>query len=224
MTKDMRPYYEHVVLVGLPCVGKGEHVKVIKANGMENATLIEMGALVRAEIASGSLLGKKVAAETWSGNLLADKYITKLIEKYNFKQDMIFDGYPRTPVQAREYINKTDELDKYFVESDTNTMVIYIKAKPETVEYRMGLRLKSMEAAGKTIRKDDQLDVLRGNRIPAFNKNAPEVLRYFEKRGAYVLELNGDEDILAPDNAGGLERRVKDITGFMNDCRKLHVR
>jgi adenylate kinase len=86
----------NLIFLGYPASGKGTVAK-----GLSGFNQISTGDLLRAEIASGSALGKEISEIINKGNLVNDQMALKLIQA-NFKpnQSYIFDGFPRTLKQA----------------------------------------------------------------------------------------------------------------------------
>ena len=91
--------------MGPPGAGKGTMTKRLVEDF--NYKLICAGDLLRAEKASGSELGKKIASIIDQGNLVPDAMITKIIydeirKPVGIGKYFLIDGYPRTKKQATE--------------------------------------------------------------------------------------------------------------------------
>ena len=93
----------NIILCGAPGSGKGTQSDLIaKKYGLQH---LSTGDVLRAEIKSGSELGKEIDALISKGNLVPDHKMNHLIEHYldTLPADckgIIFDGFPRTVVQA----------------------------------------------------------------------------------------------------------------------------
>ena len=73
-----------------------------------------MGDILRAEIASGSALGRSAQAVISRGGLLPDESLVDLMRNALEPlrgQSVIFDGYPRRPSQAQALDRMLEELD-----------------------------------------------------------------------------------------------------------------
>jgi adenylate kinase len=93
----------NIVLFGPPAAGKGTQAKrLVSGRGMVQ---LSTGDMLRAAKASGSDLGKRVAAVMDAGQLVSDEIVIDLIEERLPQAEAaggaIFDGFPRTPAQAR---------------------------------------------------------------------------------------------------------------------------
>jgi len=97
----------NLVIFGPPGAGKGTQSKFIVKK--YNLYQLSTGELLRKEIINKTKLGLEISSIMNSGNLVSDKIASDLIEKFisnnNFKNRIIFDGYPRNENQA-ENLNK----------------------------------------------------------------------------------------------------------------------
>lgn len=90
-----------IVLMGVPGAGKGtQAAKLVEALDYKH---ISTGDVLRAEIASGSELGQKVSAIIDNGDLVSDEMMVSILKQAisGTDQGIIFDGFPRTVVQAQ---------------------------------------------------------------------------------------------------------------------------
>jgi adenylate kinase len=91
-----------LVLIGPPGAGKGTQAKrLVERYGIPQ---LATGDMLRAARAAGSELGKQVAHIMDHGGLVSDDIVNALIQQRlddpSTKMGAIFDGYPRTLVQA----------------------------------------------------------------------------------------------------------------------------
>ena len=92
----------NLILFGPPAAGKGTQAKrLVDERGYVQ---LSTGDMLRAARASGSELGKRVAAIMDSGSLVSDEIVNELIDDQlkarKGAPGFIFDGYPRTLAQA----------------------------------------------------------------------------------------------------------------------------
>ena len=102
----------NIVIFGPPGAGKGTQSNIIKKK--YNLYQLSTGELLRNEIKNNTMLGKEISSTINSGNLVSDEIVKDLIENYvsndSYKDNLIFDGYPRNLAQAK---NLNDLLNKY---------------------------------------------------------------------------------------------------------------
>ncbi|HRZ42559.1 MAG TPA: nucleoside monophosphate kinase, partial [Bacteroidales bacterium] len=92
----------NIALFGPPGAGKGTQSKMLLEK--YNLTYIATGDMLRTEIAEGSELGLLARSVIDRGQLVSDEIIVQMIEKkISTNPDtkgFLFDGFPRTVVQA----------------------------------------------------------------------------------------------------------------------------
>ena len=92
----------NIVIFGPPGAGKGTQSKFIVKK--YNLYQLSTGELLRNEIINKTKLGLEISSTINSGNLVSDEIASDLIEKYisnnDYKNRIIFDGYPRNKAQA----------------------------------------------------------------------------------------------------------------------------
>ncbi len=90
-----------IVLMGPPGAGKGTQAKrLVEQFGM---THLSSGDIFRAEKASGSELGNKLAEYMSTGKLVPDEIVVEMMAKAITECDeggLLLDGFPRTVAQA----------------------------------------------------------------------------------------------------------------------------
>jgi adenylate kinase len=92
----------NLILFGPPAAGKGTQAKRLVET--RNMVQLSTGDMLRAAIASGSELGKRVEGVMQRGELVTDEIVVALIEERLPEAEAaggaIFDGFPRTLAQA----------------------------------------------------------------------------------------------------------------------------
>ena len=164
----------NIALFGPPGAGKGTQSK--KLLEKYNLTYISTGDMLRSEIAEGSDLGLKAKSIIEKGGLVDDELIIQLIEKKiktnPDSRGILFDGFPRTTVQA--YILEGLLLK---MNSSLNCMVSLEVNQDELIK-RMLLRAKDSGRA------DDTLDVIKV-RLQEYETKTKPVADFYAKKNKY---------------------------------------
>ena len=120
----------NIVIFGPPGAGKGTQSKFIV--NKFNLFQLSTGDLLRNEIKNKSKLGSEISSIMNSGELVSDNIVNNLIEKFisndTYKNKIIFDGYPRTIIQAE---NLDVLLKKY---NQKINIVLKLSVSLETVK------------------------------------------------------------------------------------------
>ncbi len=92
-----------IVLIGPPASGKGTFARLIGETFSLSTT--STGAILRAEAAKGTALGRQASALTDKGQLAPDEMILCLVAEWLEQQGdaWVFDGFPRTLTQGRMF-------------------------------------------------------------------------------------------------------------------------
>ncbi len=178
----------NIILCGAPGSGKGTQSDIIvKKYGLQH---LSTGDVLRAEIKSGSELGKELDAIISKGNLVPDQKMIDLIENFiaslpKDSKGVIFDGFPRTVEQAEAL---TELLKKYHLEAVMLDMFVE--------EQELIARLLNR---GKTSgRADDNIDTIK-QRLQVYKDVTKPVATYYLHHGNYFA-INGNntmEDVFA---------------------------
>ena len=176
----------NIILCGAPGSGKGTQSSfVTEKYGLQH---LSTGDVLRAEIASGSELGKQIDALISQGNLVPDEMMYGVIENYisslpKDSKGMIFDGYPRTVAQAESL---TELLKKYNMEA----IMIDLLVDEQLLIQRL------IERGKVSGRADDNLNTIR-HRIAVYHNQTEPIAHYYLHHGNYcpVNGNHGMEDV-----------------------------
>ena len=173
-----------IVLVGPPGAGKGTQA-VLLAKHLK-VCHISTGEMIRAEIASGSELGKRVKAVNDRGDLVSDELMKEIVAHRlgaaDCRSGFLLDGYPRTVGQVAHFddILKTlnVSLDRVLVFAVPNAVLL------ERVKNRAGTAPK-----GTGSRADDQESVAK-RRLEVYEAQTAPLIDLMRARGI-VKEVDG---------------------------------
>ena len=173
----------NLIIFGPPGAGKGTQSKYI-ANKY-NLYQLSTGELLRNEIKNKTELGSKISSIINSGELVSDEIVSNLIEKFisnnNYKNKIIFDGYPRTLSQAK---NLDNLLNKYKQKID---IVLKLSVNLETVKKRI------LERQTQENRADDN-EGIAIKRYRTYEKSSDPVINYY-KQSNLLKVVNGEAGI-----------------------------
>ena len=126
----------NIIIFGPPGAGKGTQSKYI----VNKYKLFQLstGEYLRKEIKNQTDLGIQIKSIVNSGSLVSDDIVSKLIESIisqdEYKNRIIFDGYPRNIAQAK---NLDNLLKKYDQKID---LVLNLSVKLDTIKKRISGR------------------------------------------------------------------------------------
>ncbi len=173
----------NIILCGAPGSGKGTQSAFISQKyGVQH---LSTGDVLRAEIASGSELGKKIEALISKGNLVPDDMMYGVIENYlsHLPADCkgtIFDGYPRTVAQA-------ESLTELLRKNGMDAIMIDLLVDEQLLIQRL------IERGKVSGRADDNLNTIR-HRIAVYHSQTEPIALYYLHNGNYCA-VNGNHNM-----------------------------
>lgn len=172
----------NLILFGPPGAGKGTQAKrLVTERGMMQ---LSTGDMLRAAKASGSELGRTVAAVMDAGHLVSDEIVIALIaEKLDERPaaGAIFDGFPRTVAQA-EALDALLESRGQRIDS-----VIRLMVDEQALLARITRRFEDQG------RPDDNPETFK-TRLDAYIRQTRPLLPYYEKHGC-LTEIDGETSV-----------------------------
>ena len=199
----------NVIIFGPPGAGKGTQSDFIVSR--YNLFKLSTGDLLRKEINKKSLLGIKITSIVNSGSLVSDDIMNNLIESVisnkDYKNRIIFDGYPRNLSQAQN-------LNKLLLKYDQKiNLVLRLKVSLDIIKKRITGRVICSKC-GKIYNKhfnlppinsncchedvlkkrdDDNMDVAI-KRYETYEKSTEPVLDFYRKMDL-IKDINGEDEI-----------------------------
>jgi adenylate kinase len=201
-----------VILFGPPGAGKGTQAERLTARfGFEH---LSSGDVLRAERASGTELGKKVAGYMDAGALVPDGIIIEVIIARVLasggQAGVLLDGFPRTLPQA-EQLDKALALtgkkvdlvlsmrvpDELIVERITGRRMCPSTGKIYHVKY-LPPKVEGIcdETGEKLIQRSDDTEPVVRQRLAAYHQQTEPLEVYYRQRGV-LAEVDGTQDIEA---------------------------
>lgn len=167
----------NIALFGPPGAGKGTQSKLLIEK--YNLTYISTGDILREEIANQTAVGIKAKDIIERGGLVPDEMIVQIIEKKvtmsPVSNGFLFDGFPRTVVQA--YI-----LEGLLLKLNSNLKCMLSLEVPYDV-----LRKRMIERGKISGRSDDKIEVIENRLLEYENKTKPLIDFYKEKNIFYPI-------------------------------------
>lgn len=166
----------NIVLFGPPGAGKGTQAeKIIEKYGLLH---ISTGEVIRREVQAGTPLGLQAQKEMQGGGLASDEIVISIICDY-IKANQgavgaIFDGFPRTTVQAEAFDKLLSQI------GEKVTVMIAMDVPDEELISRL---LNRGLTSG---RADDQSREVIENRIRVYNAQTAIVKDHYDKLGKYI--------------------------------------
>lgn len=199
-----------IILLGPPGAGKGTQANFIKDTF--NIPQISTGDMLRAAVSAGTELGLQAKKIMDAGDLVSDDIILNLVKERiteaDCKNGYLFDGFPRTIVQA-------EGLDKIGVNIE---FVVEIQADDEEIVKRMGGRRVHPES-GRTyhvtfnppkkndvddvsgeplVQRDDDKESTVRNRLRVYHEQTSPLVDYYMSKASKqsenplkYLQING---------------------------------
>ena len=212
----------NVIIFGPPGAGKGTQAQNLV--NKFNLYQVSTGDLLRLEIKEKSEIGKKIEKVISQGDFVKDDIVNELLNKVitnpNYKNRIIFDGYPRN-------INQAENLEIMLNSNNQSiNFILFLKVPREIIEKRILGRIvcekcnKTMNeyfdekeidthTCGKNYlkkRKDDNQDTIVTRYDEYMIKTKP-VLDFYSSR-SYFHEIDGNQ-------------KIQVITGKIEDILKV---
>ncbi|MGB0683035.1 MAG: adenylate kinase [Magnetovibrionaceae bacterium] len=201
----------NLILLGPPGAGKGTQAKRLEDH--YKIVQLSTGDMLRAEVKSGSDLGKEAKSVMESGGLVSDELVISIIssriDQDDCKNGFILDGFPRTVPQAEALDVMLDEkglkIDHVIeLKVDDEAMVTRITGRYTCAKCGAGYHDEFQKPAKEgvcdkcgstefTRRADDNEETVR-NRLTQYHEQTAPIIGYYESKGA-MQGVDGMADI-----------------------------
>ncbi|HOU01781.1 MAG TPA: adenylate kinase [Bacteroidales bacterium] len=175
------------LIFGPPGSGKG--TQSVRLAEKFNLAHLSTGDMLRAEIAAGTELGKRMSSIMSKGELVPDEVVIEMIaariDGTKGKDGFLFDGFPRT-------VDQTVALEKMLNKRKMkiDSMLVLDVDHDELVKRLIG----RAELSG---RPDDKDPAVIENRIDVYKEKTEPIIEYCRKKGIYkpINGMGSIEDI-----------------------------
>ena len=194
-----------IVLLGPPGAGKGTQAKRIAEH--YGIPQISTGDILRANVASGTELGKQAKAIMERGDLVPDALVQDMVadrlKQPDCARGYILDGFPRTLAQAQW-------LDKFFQNQRDAQL------PPVVVDIQVGYN----ELLG---RLTGRRTCPTCGRIYNVHLSPPKVAEVCDIEGSKLVTRKDDEESVIAERLKAYERQTAPLTGYYKSQGRLRV-
>ncbi|NIM89350.1 MAG: adenylate kinase [Candidatus Aminicenantes bacterium] len=187
-----------IILFGPPGSGKGTQGELIQSK--YGFPKISTGDLLRQEVAAGTPLGRKAAAQMKKGGLVKDDLVVEMMKERIFKEDCrvgyVLDGFPRNIFQARELEAADGQRKEIAIDIQLPEKIIVERLLARRVcpecESILNLSLTKPKQEGicdhcgtELIRReDDTLEVIE-ERLKVYHQQTKPLVGYYREKNTY---------------------------------------
>jgi adenylate kinase len=194
------------LIIGAPGSGKTTDASLIAQKNSENIVHYSTGDMLRAEVASGSELGKEIDSYISKGNLVPLEIVLNTIVnaiKNAPKDIVIIDGFPRSVEQMVEF-------DKLLQNEDNIELISVIEARVSQEVAKERILGRAAEAAPGEQRSDDNEEVFY-SRMKIYNEPLAEIQKFYtDKNLLKVIDAERDLETIVNE----MESFVKEKAGI----------
>jgi adenylate kinase len=163
-----------LILLGPPGAGKGTQAQHLAAK--YGIVQLSTGEMLRAAIAAGTPIGRRVAEIMARGSLVPDDVavdiVAQRLEQPDARRGFVLDGFPRTVPQA-------EALDLILAKHGHSLdAVIELRVDEAALVRRIESRIAAMKVRGEPLRDDDSPDVLH-RRLAAYREQTAPLIAYY---------------------------------------------
>ena len=194
------------LIIGAPGSGKTTDASIIAEKNSDKINHYSTGDMLRAEVASGSELGKEIDSFISKGKLVPLQIVLNTIIsaiKNSDKDIIIIDGFPRSVEQMREF-------DKLLQNENNIKLLSVIEARVSEEVAKQRILGRAAEAAPGEQRSDDKEDVFY-DRMRIYTEPLEEIQKFYTDKN--LLKVINAERELEP-IVTEMEAFVKESAGI----------
>ena len=187
------------LIIGAPGSGKTTDAQIIAERNPDKIVHYSTGDLLRAEVASGSELGKEIKSYIDQGKLVPLNIVINTIKNAIEKADkpvVIIDGFPRSVEQMKA-------LDEMLKENPNIELV-------EVIEVVVSEETAKERVLGRARGADDNVEVFN-NRMKVYLEPLPEIEKFYSSQNKLV-KINGERTI--EEIVADMEKEIKEKAGI----------
>jgi adenylate kinase len=182
-----------LLIIGPPGGGKGSNASILEEIlGIKH---IPTGDILRAEIASGSDLGKEIASYIDDGNFIPNDLCIRMVHAQLPDDNYLLDGFPRTLTQAESLKDiKLDAVINIDIPDElVKERLIYRRMNKETGEIYHLKHNPPPEGVELTQRKDDREEVV-ATRLKRHHADVAPIIEHYRSLGL-VIDIDGSQEL-----------------------------
>jgi adenylate kinase len=187
------------LIIGAPGSGKTTDAELIAKRNPDKIVHYSTGDLLRAEVSSGSELGKKIKSYIDNGNLVPLEIVINTIKSAIEKADkdiILIDGFPRSVEQMialNEMLKTAKDIDL--------VAVIEVEVSEEIARDRV---------LGRARGADDNVEVFN-NRMKVFLEPLKDIEEFYSKQNK-LIKINGERTV--EEIVDEMEKVIKEKAGI----------
>ncbi|HGZ70421.1 MAG TPA: adenylate kinase [Nitratifractor sp.] len=194
------------LIIGAPGSGKTTDASIIAERNSDTINHYSTGDMLRAEVASGSELGKEIDSYISKGALVPLEIVVNTIIsaiKGSDKDVVIIDGFPRS-------VEQMTALDKLLENEDDIKLVSVIEARVSEAVAKERILGRAADAAPGEQRSDDNVEVFN-SRMKIYNDPLAEIQKFYTDKSLLKV-IDAERD---------LETIVDEMEAFVKESANI---